>query len=531
MKMHIIHYIKWFSVAQITIYFLSACNGQPTPNESDQTQSLPFYTPSSIQEQTLVKTQSENTQTADIQTTYPQNRPLATWLPATEVWNENIFNNMSSLIQGPDLDLSDLGQGFVALHKRINFDSVTGGYISNKSIVLNRALTNTWTQTSPFPSVSGSNSQEVEISVGVNGNAYAIWLIDDELYFNHYNQAVGWSTEISIGSSDVKQSLLVDANGDGWIFWTLGLEINLQQFVTGDGPNAGLQAIESMTVDNAWIYSSPALDANGTVSLSWITNTSNTPPITNSNNLNLIQFNPSMGWGQIETAPLLSSLDAMGSHLNLVASFNDEILAISQDMRGSIFAITFSPTNRWGSWENLDYNLGRVDRVTRAAKVAKKGDNNIMVIWTEATKELEGTPIYGVYSNKYNAIPDANGKHWPAPQRVGSMTLESDNAGYRINPFRRLPNIALLPDGRAIATWHDGSGVNSILHTNQYNPASGWNAVPDTIANYDRLGSGEVKSPNIALLSDGTIILSWLQEIANEFSKEIHVWVAEGQIQ
>lgn len=277
-------------------------------------------------------------------------------------------------------------------------------------------------------------------------------------------------------------------------------------------------------------FGPPVIDANGVINIAWISLTSpGSQPFTSTNFLNLINYTPGTGWGFVEVAPQVNSFNAMTNQLYLAATAADEVLAISQDTHGNIFGITYSPTNTWGSWENIDYNLDKNDRISRSANVASNGENNVMVIWSERTLDVDGTQVYRIYSNKYDPVGDATGVHWPLPERVGTIVPRLDAAGNILDQFQTNPRIALLADGRAVASWLDSTEINSDLYFNQYTPGTGWAATPDQVVSYDRLATGSVKSPDISILSDGRVFLIWRQEIAQEFAKEVHVWLSEGQ--
>jgi len=454
-------------------------------------------------------------------------KPSAVWQPPIDVWTDTIFSNTVSFMHGPHIQASETGTVFLSLYKNTDFDPMTGGYLQQESVVLNNSTPSVWTQDQPFPSTSGIASNEVKIEISENGDAYALWLVDGTLYFNNYTPSAGWGTETNIGLSDDKHDLMFDTAGNVWIFWNSGGDINLQQYI----PGSGLQTADTTTVPNAWYFGSPVIDANGAINISWISLTSlGSQPFTSTNSLNLIIYTPSVGWGFIEIAPPLNSFNSMSSELNLASTANDEVLAISQDTHGNIFGITFSGSNGWGEWENIDYNLDKNDQVARSLRVASNGVKNVMAIWSEETVDIDGSTVYRIYSNRFEPIADVNGIHWPIPERVGAIVPQFDSAGKQLKQFQTLPKIAVLGDGRAVATWLDSSESGSALFANQYVPGTGWGELPDEVISYDRLSTGIVISPDIAVLTSGKVLLSWRQEISTEFANEIHVWVTEGQM-
>jgi len=454
-------------------------------------------------------------------------QPSAVWQTPVDVWTATIFSNTVSLIHGPHIEASDAGTSFVSFYKNSDFDPLTGGYLRQESVVLNNSSPGVWTAEQPFPSTNGIASNEVEIKIATSGDAYALWLVDGVLYFNNYSSTVGWGTEVNLGSSDGKHDLLIDNSGNVWVFWVFGGDINLQQYI----PGSGLQIADMTSVPNVWYFATPAIDANGAINVSWISLSSlGSQPFTNTNSLNLITYTPGTGWGFVEIAPPLNSFNSMGSRLELVPTANDEVIAISQDTLGNIFAITYSGTNGWAAWENIDYNLDKSDHVARSSRVTSNGANNVMVIWSEETIDVDGSPVYRIYSNRFDSAGDVNGVHWPAPERVGVIVPQFDSAGQQLKQYQTLPKIAMLADGRAIATWLDSSEVGSAMYANQYSPATGWGTTPDQVISYNRLSTGIVKSPDVAVLASGKVLLSWRQEISTEFANEIHVWVTEGQL-
>jgi len=449
----------------------------------------------------------------------------ALWQTPSDVWTDTIFSNTTSYIHGPHLEMSDAGSGFMSLYKSTNFDPVTNGYLNQESVVLNRAAANSWSLDNPFPNTTAVVSNEIEIKATTNGEAYALWLADGSVYFNHYATGVGWGAEMNLGLSDVAQDLMVDTAGNAWIFWVLGTEVHLQQYI----PATGLEAeVPPSSLPSAWSFASPVIDATGIINIAWISLELGT--FSSVNVLNIMRYTPGTGWGFPEIAPVVNSHNPMDSELTLVASANDEVIAVSQDTHGNVFAISFSPTNSWGNWENLDYNLDKSDHVFRSVHVVSAGANNVMAVWSERTLDVDGSRIYRIYSNKYDPVGDANGVHWPIPERVGAIVPQFDANGNQLDQYRSHPKIALLADGRAIATWLDSSETTSALHANQYTPGTGWGATPDQVVSYDRLATGVIRSPDVAALPDGSVSISWRQEIATEFANEIHVWAIEGQM-
>ena len=454
-------------------------------------------------------------------------QPSAVWQTPLDVWSDTILSNTVSLIHGPNIEASDAGTGFISLYKNSDFDPLTGGYLRQESVILNNSAPGVWTADQPFPSTNGIASNDVQIKIAASGDAYALWLVDGVLYFNNFTSTVGWGTEVNLGTSDGKHDLLIDSGGNVWIFWVHGADIYLQQYLTG----SGLQTADMTSISNAWYFAAPAIDANGVINVTWISlSTLGSQPFTNTNNLNLITYTPGTGWGFVEIAPPLNSFTSMGSELKLVPAANDEVIAISQDSSGGIFAVNYSGTNGWGAWENVDYNLDKSDHVAKSMQVASSGVNNVMVIWSEETIDLDGSPIYRIYSNRYDSVGDVNGIHWPAPERVGTIIPQFDSAGQQLKQFQTLPKIAILADGRAIATWLDSSATGSTMYANQYSLGTGWNNTPDQVISYDRLSTGIVKSPDVTVLANGKALLSWRQEVSTEFANEIHVWVTEGQL-
>jgi len=457
--------------------------------------------------------------------------PLLTLQTPINIWSNTTSTNLQNHVKGPHLAMSNGGNGFVSLLKTSGTDPLTGNYAAKKSVVFNYTIGNGWNEEPISSNPIELLSDEIDIKTTESGNAFALWSNNDELLFSYNQNNTGWASELSITTGDTQHYLLVDREGNCWIFWVLGSDIFLQKFVMGTGANSGLQNVETSTIDNAWTFKSPITDANGVIYIPWISlsNFSNPSNVT-SNYLNLIRFDSISGWSPVETAPPLISEEAMGSHLSLVHNINDEVMAISQDMRGRIFAISFSPTNNWGKWENIDFNLNKNDRVTRSANVSSAGDNNIIVIWTEATNDASGAPVYNVYANKFNPIADVDGLHWPIPDKIASMAQQQDEFGNRINGFKRYPKIKISPNGQAFAIWHNASGDNSILYSSQYTPTTGWSNPPDLITSYNKQSTGKVKSPDIALLSNGTVFISWLQVIFGEFTNERNLWTLQGQL-
>jgi len=453
--------------------------------------------------------------------------PAATWTPPVEIWNDTLLTNIASQINGPDLSISEAGNRFLALHRSSDFDPQTGGYLNREGVVLSSLAPDVWSPDLPFAVDANVNLSDVEITmVKATGNAYAIWSSNGELYINYFVNGTGWDVPVLVDFNNGEHELLLDANNDALLYWVFDSNINVTKFV----PGTGLQTIETSSATNALFFAPPVLDSAGNVVAAWVSLPDFTSqPFRTTNDLQVQKFIPGTGWDIVQTAPPFTSINHMGSFLRLETLENEKIVAISQDVGGAIFATSVDPANGWAAWENVDYNITKNDAVSYPPSIDSNG-TDLMMVWSERTIDVNGDRIYRVYSNRYDPAGDANGVHWPTPERVAAIIPVAGPDGESLHQQQTSPDFVMLPDGRSMAIWLDSTIISSSLIANFYTPGTGWATATDTIVSYDSVATGKVRSPDLEVTDGGTAIVVWRQLISNEFANEHHVWITEGQI-
>lgn len=444
----------------------------------------------------------------------------AHWAEPQQVWSQTYLGNLEHHIYGPDLYINNGGEAYLSIHRALGYNPAINTYKNMQSQVLHRAVNANWAEELPYPAGT-LDTTYVEIKqVNNTGNAYALWTLNGLLNFNYYVAGQGWQSEQAIGFETYHYHLMVDSADNGYLFWVTNGVMHFAKYI----PGAGLQPTETFTASEVLFYALPVVQDDNSIIFGWVGfPLSGTTPYVPSNTLNIVKYQSGVGWGEVITAPRIDSFSYLGNRVDLVAVPGNEVLAIAQDTKGFIYSNTFSATGEWGGWQNVDYNLDLFDIILGRPRVSSNSKHDIMLTWSEETKDELGETVYRVYSNQYNSAPDSNGFHWSLPQRIATLPL-TNGSNWHVEIH---PQIALSSTGRAIAVWIDENNLNSTLLANEFTPGLGWSEMPDTIVSYNVGAEGTIGSPQVAIADDESTLISWRQKVRSEFSVDYRVWAVE----
>ena len=147
--------------------------------------------------------------------------------------------------------------------------------------------------------------------------------------------------------------------------------------------------------------------------------------------------------------------------------------------------------------ERADINNG--DATT--PQVAMDPDGNAVAVW----QQRDGFGVYGIGSNRYT--PSGG---W-VPTAARFIERADINNGDAISP-----QVAMDGSGNAVAVWQqrDGFGVYGI-GSNRYTPSGGWD--PTAARFIERTANPEATAPQVAMDPDGNAVAVWQQR---EFKRQ-----------
>ena len=192
------------------------------------------------------------------------------------------------------------------------------------------------------------------------------------------------------------------------------------------------------------------------------------------------RFTPGGGW---ETAELIENEnggDAKNSQVAVDA--NGNAIAVWQGV--GLRANRYAQGIGWGTAEDIRSDVtGGIG----APDVAVSPDGHAIAVWPQ----LDGTRT-NTWANRY--VP---GDGWGTAE-----IIETDDAG-----GVQWPQVAMDPDGNAVAVWLQSDGDRTNIWANQYTVGVGW-AAAELIENEDL---GDANFPHIAVDPDGKAIAVWSQ--------------------
>ena len=169
---------------------------------------------------------------------------------------------------------------------------------------------------------------------------------------------------------------------------------------------------------------------------------------------------------------------------------------VAMDLDGNAIAV-------WQQWDGTRYiwankyvkgtgwqNAERIETDDVAdgfySQVAMDSDGNAIATW----QQNDG-PRNNIWANRY-----VKGTGWQTPELI-----ETDNTGSAFPP-----QLAMDPNGNAIAVWQQNDGTSFNILANRYVKGTGWEAaeIIETMA-------GNAGSPQVAMDSSGNAIATWQQ--------------------
>jgi hypothetical protein len=326
-----------------------------------------------------------------------------------------------------------------------------------------------------------------------SGNAIAVWRQKTPTLFgawaNRYTPGTGWGTAESIGAIDTAAGdfaieVAVGPDGDAMSVWHQGDGTRLNIWANHYTLGGGWGTAELIESENGGSAKTPevAMDANGNAIAVW----------RQSDGLVLFaaanRYTPGGGWG---TAQSIDNAPGNSSSPQVAADPAGNAMALWSG--AGIRANRYALSGGWGTAEDIRESLGGTQG---NQDVAVSADGTAIALWGQ----FDST-VTNVWANRY--VPD-NG--WGTAELI--ETNDSAHAQHL--------QVAVDPNGNAVAVWKQSDGTRDNIWANQYVAGAGW-ATAELLETEDL---GDAERPQIAVDPDGNAIAVWSQDDG----MRINVW-------
>ena len=293
--------------------------------------------------------------------------------------------------------------------------------------------------------------------------------------------------EISNAGSAFEPQVALDPNGNAVAVWHQSDGMRENIWANRFTPTGGWGVAELLETDNAGNASRPqvALDPNGNAVAVWDQSDGTRF------NIWANRFTLAAGWG---AAQLLETDNAGNALVPQVAlDPNGNAVAVWHQMTGGfsiIWANRFTPTGGWGAAERIESD----NADARASQVALDPNGSAVAVWQQSDMTR-----FNVWANRFTLAAG-----WGAAEPI-----ETDNAGNALDP-----QVALDPNGNAVAVWQQSDGTRFNVWANRFTPAAGW-GVAELLETDNANSAGESQ---VALDPNGNAVAVWQQADATRFN-------------
>jgi Divergent InlB B-repeat domain len=322
-------------------------------------------------------------------------------------------------------------------------------------------------ETSNDFNVDGTNtfsSANMLTAIGPNGDVMVLWEQSDgipdgstrKVFSRRYTPSSGWQANIDVPGLSTSSSsvalldgvLFMDSTGIAtWV--RLNKETRRNSASTGWATPFTIPPVTVGRADPGSI-SSAVMDANGNISI-----------LISGSDVYNIALNAGQSqwgnWARLDTSGNLVARDA-----RVAISSNGTALAVWResnpgDSNYSLKSSRYTTTDGWSAPASIETLFTNV--LVNTPRIAMDASGNGIALWAQ------GSDLY------YNVYRSGSG--WQ-----GAVAVDAGQVGSIGNVA---PQIAMTPDGRAVAAWSIGLAT---LRTMQYDPVSGW-STPITVDSYN----------------------------------------------
>ena len=335
-----------------------------------------------------------------------------------------------------------------------------------------------------------------QVAFEAGGDAIVVWEQwegEGEIRFNRFTEG-GWGTEGAVpGSAGGWMARAAsDRNGHVIAVWqsvdvSAGV-IRASRYVTGQG--WGLA--ELVFGDNAAGACNPeiAADRRGNAVVVW----------QQDNVIGARGYDAVNGWG---TASVISDNAEFAHGARVAFDNNGSAIAVWHQSDGAVQGIRWRRYAVDGGWDvpapALD-NAG-VDAAVAAPSIASNDRGDAVAAWHRSWTD-NVTLAVNVWARIYDPVDG-----W------GPAIMISDNTGYATSP-----QVAIDPDGNAVAIWRQFNGTSYVARANRYARGRGWGTA--VVIGPQGAGDGDAIPTQVALDPGGNAFAVWTQALPGPF----HAW-------
>jgi hypothetical protein len=187
----------------------------------------------------------------------------------------------------------------------------------------------------------------------------------------------------------------------------------------------------------------------------------------------------STGWGTAFYPPNLRFSQNLTSAV-MDASGNIAVLRSGSEVENNALAVG----GTWGTWVRVD-NAGSA--VSALAQVALSSNGTALAVWRESNP---GDSNYSMKAARYTPTGG-----WGTPESIETLFTNVANA---------TPKVVIDAQGNGIAMWEQGN--NPTLHYNIYKAGLGWQGAVEMSGEAQALASARVQ---LAMTPDGRAVATW----------------------
>jgi uncharacterized protein YheU (UPF0270 family) len=333
------------------------------------------------------------------------------------------------------------------------------------------------------------------VAMDSEGNAVVVWheserteTPDEEKTFSIWSNRYTSSAEAWVGAQliefdDVGSALFpqvaMNAEGTAVAVWHQGENIWSNRYTPSTGTWDGAEPIDQGGGNSA-LHPQVAIDAEGNAVAVWHEYDGTRFNIRS----NRYQANR---WGTAE--PIETDNDGNAKFPQVAMDAEGNAVAVWHQFDGTRDSIWFSryQANRWGTAEPIETDD---DGNAKFPQVAVDAQGNAVVVWERS----HGTSV-DIWSNRYTP-----GGGWRSPERIEA------NKGGSLKP-----KVAVDAEGNAVAVWtqyEGGTSDNDNVWSNHYDAATARWGIAQAIDEYDE---GNAWTPQVAMNPDGDAIAVWVQ--------------------
>lgn len=320
------------------------------------------------------------------------------------------------------------------------------------------------------------------VAIDVTGNAVAVWTQADGFWSSRFTQDDRWrSAELISSGGDALPTATVAMHGNGdavavWSQFFVRDNIFTNRYASG----VGWGISHRIDDDNGNGFGPQvSIGSDDSVVAVWVQFDGTRDDVWSNRRTS------QGGWGSPERIETNNLLDASGPQVAVDPSGNAmAVWAQSDGIRSDVWYNRYTPAGKWGSARRVENNNAGD---AKDPQVGVDAEGVTVAVWSQS----DGT-TFDIWANRYTPT-----EGWGNPQRI-----EADGEGDATEP-----DVAVGPDGSAVAVWTQFDGANDDVRSNRYTPGIGW-GVAERIETID---AGSAEQPRVAIDREGNAVAVWQQ--------------------